>query len=197
MKHTASSLALALALVALPAVASAYVAVVAKTAHLRAGPSRTYPVVAVLPAGIDVEIQGCLRDFSWCDVVIGVDHGWIYAGNLKSPYEGGYVPLLDHGPASGIAVIAFVQPDYWGDWYRDRPFYDAWWMHRPRPGWGVDPGGHPRPLPPPIRPPRPPEPRRGIQPPPPGTIARPPPSRGVHPAAPPARPTNPGSRPPG
>lgn len=128
---------LTMAFLVLPAASQAQgqLAYTAKNAHLRAGPARDYPVIAILPAGFEVLVQGCLSDYSWCDVIAGPDRGWVYAGNLDYAYEGGYVPLLDYGPQIGIGITGFFLFDYWDRHYRDRPFYrdrDGW-AHRPRP----------------------------------------------------------------
>ncbi len=139
---------LTMALVALPCVAQAQMAYTSKDAHLRAGPARDYPVIAVLPAGLEISVQGCLRDYSWCDAIAGPNRGWIYAGNINYAYQGTYVPVLNYGAEIGIAVIGFILFDYWVDNYRDRPFYrdrDRW-VNRPRPPRAVGPGVvHPEP----------------------------------------------------
>jgi uncharacterized protein YraI len=134
----------------------------ARDANLRAGPSRDYPVVAELPAGMSVWVDGCINGYRWCDVTVGLDRGWIYAGNIIYPYQGARVPLLNYGAVIGIGIIAFSVGDYWDNHYRTRPWYPQRqnWINRPRPVLQPD-GGHIRPFPtrPPIRPdgvPRPP-----------------------------------------
>jgi uncharacterized protein YraI len=59
---------LASALAMLPTLSHAQDARTAKPVNLRAGPARDYPVVAVLPAGAAIGVQGCIADFTWCDV---------------------------------------------------------------------------------------------------------------------------------
>jgi uncharacterized protein YraI len=164
-RHFASGL-LRMALLALPGAALAQLAYTSKDAHLRAGPARDYPVIAILVAGSEVAVQGCLGDYSWCDVLAGPDRGWVYAANLEYPYGSGYVPLLDYGAAIGIAVIGFTLFDYWADHYPARPFYRDrdQWAYRPRPPRAVGPG---------IAPPGPPV--RGVS----GTQPAPPPRPGA------------------
>ena len=127
--------ALTAALAALPGPiqAQGQYAYTAKDAHLRAGPARDYPVVAVLPAGFQIMVQGCVPDYSWCDVIAAQSRGWIYAANISYPYQGGYVPLLNYGEVLGIAILGFIVSDYWTDWYRDRPWYGERnrWINRP------------------------------------------------------------------
>lgn len=104
-------------------------------ANLRAGPSRDYPVVALLPAGMSIWVDGCINGYRWCDVTVGPERGWIYAGNIVYPYQGTRVPLLNYGAVIGIGIIAFSVGDYWDNHYRTRPWYPQrqQWINRPRP----------------------------------------------------------------
>jgi hypothetical protein len=133
-----------------------------------------------------VEVQGCLSDFSWCDVITPDNNrGWIYGGNLVYPYQNGSVTIIRDGPRIGLPVVTFVLGAYWGSyysqrpWYRDRPRWDSW-SHRPH-------------RPPHLRPP-PPPPRPGIRPPPPRP--RPPVVRPSPPPRPPVVRPPPPPRPP-
>jgi len=199
-----ASLVATLVLAALPAAAWSYPAYTTKTAHLRAGPARDYPVVAVLAQGTALDVQGCLSDFSWCDVIALGDRGWLYAGNIDYVYDGAPVTILDYGPELGIGIIGFSLGEYWDNHYRGRPWYHDRddWIHRPRPVQPplpprprVPPGEFPPhgPVPHPPRPPREPVPHPPPQPPHP----RPEPPRVVHPPVhvPPPRSAEPG-RPP-
>ena len=139
MKHAKSLAALASALAALallPARAQAQqLAYVTKEVNLRAGPSSDFPVVAILGAGVTITVEGCMSDYRWCDVSVGPNRGWLYAGNIVYPYQGANVPLLTYGPAIGIGVIAFSVGSYWDDYYRYRPWYPQRqrWIDRPYP----------------------------------------------------------------
>lgn len=128
---------LAMACAGLPAAAHAQdrVSVTTKDVHVRAGPARDYPVVAILPAGSQVEVHGCLVGYTWCDVDAGLARGWVYAGNLHFAYQNSFVPLPSYGDAFGVAIIAFILGDYWGAHYHDRPWYGERnrWSHPPRP----------------------------------------------------------------
>lgn len=118
--------------------------------HLRAGPSRDYPAIAVLPRGTAVWVEGCLRDISWCDVITGAERGWIYAMNLSFEVQGELVPVPRLAPEMGIGIIGFLLGSYWAEHYRDRPWYaerDRW--HRPPlPPQPPPPGRHIPPVPP-------------------------------------------------
>lgn len=119
-------------------------ALTTNSVHLRAGPSRDYPAIAVLPRGTAVWVEGCLRDISWCDVITGAERGWIYAMNLSFEVQGELVPVPRLAPEIGIGIIGFLLGSYWAEHYRDRPWYaerDRW--HRPPPQ-----GRHIPPVPP-------------------------------------------------
>src|SRR5215471_8678974 len=81
-----------------PFAASAEDAFTAGFTDVFAGPSSEYPPIAQLPPNTDVRVAGCLSDWSWCDVVVGPNHGWVYAGDLVVPYQGQRVVLLEYGP---------------------------------------------------------------------------------------------------
>jgi len=116
-------LAIALSALAGAAQAQGQPAYTAKSVNLRAGPAREYPVVAVLPAGLQISVEGCVADYSWCDVLAGPSRGWVYAGNINYYYQNSYVPLLNYGTVIGISILPFILDDYWGSHYHDRPWY--------------------------------------------------------------------------
>lgn len=168
MKYRSRWVFLTMAAYALPLLAQAQwqMAYTARTVNLRAGPARDYPIVAIVPAGYQIALQGCLPDYTWCDVLAGPSRGWIYAGNINYAYQNAYVPVLNYGPVIGIGVLGFVLDDYWGRHYHDRPWYGERqrWVHRrsvPAPPPRFNPPG--RHLPPPQRPepigPRPTQPQ--------------------------------------
>jgi len=201
------ALVLVVAALALPIAATAQVAYTAKTVHLRAGPARDYPVVAILESGVAVTVQGCMQDYSWCDVIAGLDRGWVYAGNIVYSYQGANVPVISYGAVIGIGVITFVIGSYWQDHYLGRPWYRQMphWSHRPAraaihprpPHAAPHPGGARHPVPAYRTPPSPPG--AGVTPRPPHAGAHPgarprpapadrpvhmPPSAGAHPRPP-------------
>jgi uncharacterized protein YraI len=97
-----------------------------------AGPDDSYPVVAQLDADTPVQVMGCLNDWSWCDVGVGDNRGWVYAPNLAYDYQGGYVPFYSYAPSFGVPVEQFSVVEYWDRYYPERPWYGrrAEWMHR-------------------------------------------------------------------
>ena len=137
------------ALVAAAAIGTASAQVVAYTAkdvHVRAGPAVDYPVVAILSAGVEILVEGCLSDYQWCDVVAGPNRGWVYAGNIVYPYQGANVPVLNYGAMIGLGIITFSVGNYWDHYYRGRPWYSQRqvWIDRPRSAFG--PGAHRPPM---------------------------------------------------
>jgi uncharacterized protein YraI len=108
----------------------------ARDINLRAGPSRDYPVVAVVPAGVSILVEGCLNDYRWCDISSGPDRGWVYAGNITYTYHGSRVPLISYGAMLGIGILAFSVGDYWDNHYQARPWYPQrqQWVNRSIPG---------------------------------------------------------------
>jgi uncharacterized protein YraI len=117
-------------------------------AHMRAGPSRDYPLVASLPPNVPLNVGGCVNGWSWCDVSWQGVHGWV-AGSRLGVYRHRHpVAIVSAGPVVGVPFVVFNQEDYWGHYYHNRPWYGNHpdWHHDappPGPGPGFDhgPGG--------------------------------------------------------
>lgn len=92
-----------------------------------AGPSDEFPPVGVLGANSGVNIVGCLRDWSWCDVIFSRYRGWVYAADLAVPYRNDRVVVIERGPqigpALGLVVLGFSLNTYWDRHYRSQPWY--------------------------------------------------------------------------
>ncbi|NYH12912.1 SH3 domain-containing protein [Paraburkholderia bryophila] len=117
------------------------------TVNVRAGPASDYPIVAQLPGGVPLTVMGCLSNYQWCDVAAPNLRGWVYAGRLTYPYQGGNVPVMNYGTVIGLPIVTFSIGAYWGNYYRGRPWYgqQSRWAHHPpppppRPGAGRPPG---------------------------------------------------------
>ena len=106
--------------------------------NMRAGPAGDYPIVTQLPGGVPVTVMGCISGYTWCDVVVPNLRGWVYAGRLNYPYQGGNVPILTYGTTIGFPIVTFSIGSYWGSYYRGRPWYNqqSHWANRPPPGPG-------------------------------------------------------------
>ncbi|CFX11935.1 Ligand-binding protein SH3 [Candidatus Filomicrobium marinum] len=115
--------------------------------NLRTGPDIDFPAIDVIPEGDDVEIMGCLDDESWCEVLWDGDRGWVFSEYLAFDGPGGYVSLLDVGPAAyHVPFVTFAARSYWDRYYVGRPWYSErarWYAHhvRPRRDWHRPPSG--------------------------------------------------------
>ncbi len=125
--------------------ASAQDAYTSRPVNVHAGPDSSYPVVAQLGPGTPLDIDGCLDDWSWCEIAFEDDHGWVYAPYLSYVYEGERVPFYSYAPSFGIPIITFSLGSYWDRYYRGRPFYHE------RHDWERRPWHHERPPGPPPR----------------------------------------------
>lgn len=121
----------------LPALATARPAYTVEPTRIHAGPGPDYPLIVVAPPGLGLEVTGCIRGYQWCDVIApdGL-RGWAWSGALSFSWNGPPLPVIEYGPSFGIPLISFVIGDYWGRYYRDRPWYD---MHR---HWRPSPPPH-------------------------------------------------------
>ncbi|HEX3895277.1 MAG TPA: SH3 domain-containing protein [Rudaea sp.] len=99
---------------------------------LQSGPDSEYPAITDLAAGTPVDVQGCIEGYSWCDVVVGDDRGWVPGTYLEEEYDNQPVFLADYGPRIGIPVVTFSIGSYWDAHYHNRPFYGqrTQWVNR-------------------------------------------------------------------
>lgn len=170
-----------------PLLAHAADGFVTANVNLRAGPDVGYPLISTIPVGTQIAIQGCTDGWEWCDVVAYGNRGWIAGNYLQYNYQNQRVLVPAYGARIGIPIVSFVIGSYWGNYYRDRPFYqnrNSWYnrpmLHRPPPRPSQRPPHYRPPNNRPGRPPsgnRPPSrPQPGYRPPPrpgPGSGGRP------------------------
>jgi len=173
----AFTVAAVLAAFAMPGAAREYEAYIVSGASLLAGPAADYPAVVGVSPGEPVHVYGCLPDYTWCDVSFQGYRGWFDGRELAYPYNGVRVTLSGFGGQVGVPVAVFSLDDYWGRFYRDRPFYRdrAQWAARGMPGIGEqrvhgpvrehgEPGPHLPPTPTVLPRPHPPQPRQDAEP---------------------------------
>jgi uncharacterized protein YraI len=120
-----------------PIAAFAQEAYTNRTTNMRAGPNPQFPLVASIPAGAYVQVNGCVEGYSWCDVTAGPQRGWVYADYLSYPYRNQPVTVISAGPSLGFPIISFSVGNYWDSYYRGRPWYGnrAYWYGRPANWW--------------------------------------------------------------
>ncbi len=108
---------------------------ITQSVNLRAGPDSGYPSVARLRAGTSIQIEGCVDDWSWCEVNNGYERGWVAANYIQEEYEGRRVYVPEYGVRIGIPIVSFAFGAYWNDHYRNRSWYgnrERWSHVRPR-----------------------------------------------------------------
>jgi uncharacterized protein YraI len=116
-------LAATLSLASFASSASAQNAFTNRTVKLHAGPDRNYPTVSVIGPGAMVYVNGCLRNFNWCDVQAGPARGWANARNLNYTYDGRPMAIYGNGVRFGLPVVGYVMGSYWDTHYRAQPWY--------------------------------------------------------------------------
>lgn len=117
---------MAILTVGLPAASASTAAVSTANVNLRAGPSTSYPVVTVVPAGSRVVTHGCVSSYAWCDIAYGNARGWVSARYIQVVYNGAPVVLTPAvAPAVGLAVVTYNRA-YWDTYYVSYPWYRSW-----------------------------------------------------------------------
>lgn len=91
--------------------------------NLRAGPGVNYPLVARIPEKASVEVEGCLENWSWCNVFWRGKYGWTSGRHIelkKIKHHGG----PHHASSETMPpVVVYNVNEYWDRHYRDAPFY--------------------------------------------------------------------------
>ncbi|MEW5421997.1 SH3 domain-containing protein [Amorphus sp. 3PC139-8] len=123
MTRRSSIAAIALAIATLGfagAASAANTAIATANVNMRAGPSTSYPVVRIVPAGANVASYGCVADYSWCDVGYGGARGWVSASYLTTVVRGATVVV---SPTVGFPVVTYAPTTYWNRYYTAYPWY--------------------------------------------------------------------------
>lgn len=121
LKKTIAAAAVALgATVMLAAPANATPGFATSRLEVKAGPDFDYPTVGVARAGSRLNINGCLPDWSWCDVTTSRDRGWARGNDLQAEYRG---RRIVYGAAWNVPTFTFNFTSYWNSHYKARPFF--------------------------------------------------------------------------
>ncbi len=127
LKKTVTAAALALgAAVLVSAPANAVPGYATDRLDVKAGPDYDYPTVAYVRNNTRIEINGCLRDWSWCDVTTPRGRGWVIGDDIVAERNGRRVA---YGMPWGVPTFTFSVGTYWDAHYRNRGFYrdrDNW-----------------------------------------------------------------------
>lgn len=89
---------------------------------LRAGPSSSEPAITRVQRGEVLDVHGCLRRWSWCDVSVGGDRGWFPGSRIALMRDGRRVALPGVAAVIGLGIIGFERDGYRREHYRDRRF---------------------------------------------------------------------------
>lgn len=122
-----------------PAAAQTMRGYVSGPTRLYSGPLRDYPSIRILRRGTTVNVQGCLRDWTWCDVTYRGERGWVAGNALRVSYGGRRRGLAAN---MGIGITTFSFGTYWDNHYQGRRFYgqrQRWQSQTDnayRPEWG-------------------------------------------------------------
>src|ERR1700704_61229 len=103
-----------------PALAPAAEGIVVETTPLLAGPDSRFPPVDQVQAGTDVQVNGCLTGYAWCDVSFQDDRGWISGQALEILYQSRRVRIVEVTPDI-VPFVSFEFNSYWQEHYHDRP----------------------------------------------------------------------------
>ena len=146
----------ALLVIASAVVAAAAPATVERSAKLRSGPGTGYRVIATLPRGATIDVNGCSS--GWCEVAWDSRHGYVaqrlLASTVTPPtvaatpipatedhfdYPGFDYPGTAYAPAVGVTVVPRWSHRRWSDW-RHRYGRQRWTVQPNRPPVGAVPG---------------------------------------------------------
>jgi uncharacterized protein YraI len=105
-----------------PSLAQAAQGVIVQATALHAGPDDQYPPVDEIQAGANVDVNGCLTGFTWCDISFQQDRGWVTGQDLEILFQSRRVRITEATP-DVVPFVAFEFNSYWQQNYPNRPFY--------------------------------------------------------------------------
>jgi uncharacterized protein YraI len=105
-----------------PSLAQAAQGVIVQNTALHAGPDDQFPPVDEVQAGTNVDVNGCLTGFTWCDISFQQDRGWVTGQDLEILFQSRRVRVTEATP-DVLPFVAFEFDSYWQQNYASRPFY--------------------------------------------------------------------------
>lgn len=94
--------------------------------EIKAGPGDGYPTVGFARYDTRLEINGCLRNWTWCDVTTQRARGWVKGHDIQAESRG---RRIEYGAPWNVPRFEFNFNSYWNDHYRGEQFYrerDRW-----------------------------------------------------------------------
>jgi uncharacterized protein YraI len=95
-------------LAAAPALAQVS-ATAATDLNLRAGPAGNQQILAVIPSGGEVAVQGCLEAANWCQVNFEGTDGWAYGDYLNATAQDQQVVVIESRDVLSLPTVTFAQ----------------------------------------------------------------------------------------
>jgi uncharacterized protein YraI len=75
--------------------------------NLRAGPGVGYPIVGVIPAGMAVDVAGCLEAESWCRVSMAGAEGWASGDYLATVVDDAPVVIYPNRDRVTVETLTY------------------------------------------------------------------------------------------
>jgi uncharacterized protein YraI len=90
---------------------------------LRSGPDESFPIVASIPSKEHMELEGCLQNWTWCDISWNGQRGWVSGHAIEAIYQNKTSYVADIASTANVPVITYNTGTYWDTHYRTAPFY--------------------------------------------------------------------------
>lgn len=88
--------------------------------EIKAGPDARYPTVGFARYDTPLEINGCLRNWTWCDVTTRRTRGWVQGRDIQAASNG---RRMEYGTPWNVPQSDFDFDNYWDNNYRGQQFY--------------------------------------------------------------------------
>jgi uncharacterized protein YraI len=110
-KHAVLAAAAAIAGIVASGSALAFPAYTAAHLNIRTGPGTQYPVIAQTGYNVEINVQGCLKDLSWCSVTWQGLSGWAAAQYLDYDVSDAIVLLSQAQGKVDLPVVTYTAVD--------------------------------------------------------------------------------------